>query len=81
MLTDMLSEAVRKHPDKAAIVQGARRVNYAELDELAARTAGGLWHLGVRAGDCVAVVLPNGAEFVAALFAPCSAGGTAPVYI
>jgi long-chain acyl-CoA synthetase len=69
MLTDMLSEAVRKNPGKTAIVQGARRVRYDELDELAGRTAAGLRRLGVSPGECVAVVLPNSAEFVAALFA------------
>src|SRR5580692_4569181 len=69
MLTEMLRKAVASNPRKAAIVQGDRRVRYDELEALAARTAGGLRQLDVRAGECVAVVLPNCPEFVAALFA------------
>jgi long-chain acyl-CoA synthetase len=69
MLTDVLARAVAGSPRKAAVVQGARRVRYNELAELAGRAAGGLRALGVEQGDCVAVVLPNGPELVAALFA------------
>jgi long-chain acyl-CoA synthetase len=69
MLTGMLRNAVAADPDSAAVVQGSRRVRYAELDEWAGRAASGLRRLGIGAGDCVAVVLPNGPEFVASLFA------------
>jgi acyl-CoA synthetase (AMP-forming)/AMP-acid ligase II len=69
MLTGMLQRAVEGNPAKAAIVQGGRRVRYDELDALAGRCAGGLRRLGVGAGDCVALVLPNCPEFVAGLFA------------
>ncbi len=69
MLTDLLSKAVTAHPRKAAIVQGARRVRYDELDALVGQAAGGLRQLGIGTGDCVAIVLPNCPEFVAALFA------------
>jgi long-chain acyl-CoA synthetase len=69
MLTGMLRKAVAANPTKAAIVQGGRRIRYDELDALAGRCAGGLRRLGVEAGDCVAVALPNCPEFVAGLFA------------
>jgi long-chain acyl-CoA synthetase len=69
MLTGLLRDAVASNPAKAAIVQGDRRVRYDELDALARRCAGGLRRLGVVAGDCVAVALPNCPEFVAGLFA------------
>jgi long-chain acyl-CoA synthetase len=69
MLTGMLRKAVEAHPSKAAIVQAGRRVHYSELEELAGRCARGLRELGVGTGDCVAVVLPNCPEYVAALFA------------
>src|SRR5215471_13346871 len=68
MLTGMLSRAVQAGPSKKAIVQGDRRVRYDELHELSARCASGLRGLGVEAGDCVAVALPNSPEFVASLF-------------
>jgi long-chain acyl-CoA synthetase len=69
MLTGMLRKAVEANPAKAAIVQGGRRVRYEDLEALARRCAGGLRRLGVEAGDCVAVELPNCPEFVAGLFA------------
>jgi long-chain acyl-CoA synthetase len=69
MLTTLLRRAVQADPAKAAVVQGNRRVRYDELETLAGRCAGGLRRLGVGAGDCVVVVLPNCPEFVACLFA------------
>jgi long-chain acyl-CoA synthetase len=69
MLTGMLRNAVAADPRKTAIVQGGRRIRYDELEARAGRCAGGLRRLGVGAGDCVAVLLPNCPEFVASLFA------------
>jgi long-chain acyl-CoA synthetase len=69
MLTGMLQKAVAANPGKTAVVQGRRRILYGELDALTRRCAGGLRRLGVEAGDCVAVALPNCPEFVAGLFA------------
>jgi long-chain acyl-CoA synthetase len=68
MLTGLLSRAVEADPAKTAIVQGSRRIRYDELQALAGRCAAGLRWLGIGGGDCVAVVLPNGPEFVASLF-------------
>jgi long-chain acyl-CoA synthetase len=69
MLTALLRRAVTADSAKAAIVQGARRVRYEELEALAGRCEAGLRRLGVGARDCVALVLPNCPEFVAGLFA------------
>jgi long-chain acyl-CoA synthetase len=68
MLTRMLARAAESDPGKIAIVQGSRRIRYDELSALAGRCATGLQRLGVGAGDCVAVALPNCPEFVATLF-------------
>jgi long-chain acyl-CoA synthetase len=65
----MLRSAVEADPSKTAIVQGSRRIRYGELDVLAGQCAAGLHQLGVGAGDCVAVALPNCPEFAVALFA------------
>jgi long-chain acyl-CoA synthetase len=69
MLTRMLRRAVEGDPARAAVVQGSRRVSYGELEARAGRAAAGLRRLGVGPGACVAVMLPNGPEFVAAFFA------------
>jgi fatty-acyl-CoA synthase len=44
------------------------RVSWPEVHTRAQRTAGGLKSHGVRAGDCVALVLPTGPEFFDAFF-------------
>jgi long-chain acyl-CoA synthetase len=69
MLTGMLHKAVEANPAKVAIVQGSMRIRYEELAALTGRCAGGLRRIGVRAGDVVAVILPNAPEFVVSLFA------------
>jgi cyclohexanecarboxylate-CoA ligase len=74
-LRSMLTEAAAEHPDRVAAVDrasgrtGSSRLTYAELDERAHRYACGLHALGVRAGDFVAVMLPNRADFAALVFA------------
>lgn len=74
-LRHLLSSAAAEVPDRTAAVDrtstGQRRasVTYAELDERAHRYACGLYALGVRAGDSVAVMLPNRADFAALIFA------------
>jgi long-chain acyl-CoA synthetase len=69
MLTGMLAKAVAADPARVAVVQGGRRLRYDELHALVGRCAAGLRRLGIRAGDCVALALPNCPEFVASLFA------------
>lgn len=59
----------RHCPDRAAIVFEQRRVTYRELDGLSRAVAGWLASAGVRAGDRVAVHLPNCPQFVVAMLA------------
>ncbi len=58
-----------RYGHRTALVDGQRRVSFAELDERANRLAAGLRELGIGAGDCVLLQLPNGAAFVESLFA------------
>jgi len=58
-----LREAARRAPAKCAIVDGAVRLNYAELLDLTERAARGLYRLGVRPGDVVSIQLPNWYQF------------------
>lgn len=69
MLTAMLRKSVAANPAKIAIVQGARRISYGDLQRAVERYARLLNQEGVGQGDTVAVVLPNCPEFVISLFA------------
>jgi fatty-acyl-CoA synthase/long-chain acyl-CoA synthetase len=65
---DLLVRAATLHPDHAAMVLPEERVTYAQLVERAYGVARGLWALGVRAGDHVGLLAPNGIEYVEAFF-------------
>jgi len=52
-----------------AVIDGDRRIDYGALDATVGRIAGNLARLGVGAGDRVAIVLGNKAEFIAASLA------------
>jgi acyl-CoA synthetase (AMP-forming)/AMP-acid ligase II len=68
-LTDMLAERTARHPDKLALVFKDRRWSYRDFQREANRVAGALHRMGVGKGDKVALVLPNCAEFLFAVFA------------
>jgi len=62
----LLISALRIHSDRAALVFGDEVVSYADLDRRSRCIAGGLHSLGARRGDRVALLLPNGIEYVVA---------------
>lgn len=61
-------------PGACALVQGGRRLSYAELDRLVSAVADALQARGVAHGDRVAVYSPKTVEAVAAMFAVARAG-------
>ncbi len=61
-------------PHKEAVVEGATRRTYAELDGRVTRLAHGLRGLGVSAGDRVATCCVNCSEFIEVLFATARIG-------
>jgi len=66
-LTQLLRKAARERPQDVAIVDGARRLGFAELAERSARLAAALHEFGVRAGDRVGLLAHNShryAEFL-----------------
>jgi acyl-CoA synthetase (AMP-forming)/AMP-acid ligase II len=65
----MLAGRARQHPGKLALIFKDRRWTYGEIQREVNRVAGGLYRLGVSKGDKVALVLPNCAEFLFAVFA------------
>jgi 2,3-dihydroxybenzoate---[aryl-carrier protein] ligase len=68
-LHDMLARSIRAAPERTALVQGERRLSYAQLGEAIDRLARPLIDLGFRPRDRVVFQLPNSIEFVIASFA------------
>jgi long-chain acyl-CoA synthetase len=66
-IVDDLSSAAERDPDQVAVIAGDRELGYGELDRLAGGFAAGLAELGVRRGDRVAVLLPNGIDAAVAI--------------
>ncbi len=62
-------------PDKPALLWQDRSITYAQLDERVTAGAGALQHLGIEAGDRVALMVGNTPAFVEAHFATLRAGG------
>lgn len=69
-----LEQSARRWPHKVALVDGQRRVSYAEMDRLASGVARGLRAAGARRGDRVAVYLENSLEAVGSIFGILKAG-------
>jgi o-succinylbenzoate---CoA ligase len=61
--------AAAMRPDRLAVVDDHERLTYAELEAQARRAAGALAQRGISQGDHVALALPAGAQFCAALHA------------
>ncbi|MEU6478086.1 amino acid adenylation domain-containing protein [Streptomyces sp. NPDC047017] len=66
---DPLDPVAAHHPSLPALLCGARRLTYGELDERVGALAERLGAAGVRPGQPVAAVLPRGTESVVALLA------------
>ena len=67
-LSSVLEHRARLTPDRVAVVCGAQRLTYGELDSQAMRVAAGLHALGIRPGDNVALSCPNVPWFPIAYF-------------
>lgn len=67
-LATLLRESAKKHPAKPAIHINDVTIPYGMLDGMAQKFAGALRGLGVRAGQHVALLLPNVPQFTIAYF-------------
>ncbi len=76
-LGQALDAAAAAHPDRPYVIAEDRQCTYGELAEWSRSLARGLAAEGVAAGENVALLLPNGAELVALLFAVARAGAVA----
>ncbi len=68
-LIDIVAASARDYPDAPALQFFGRETSYAQLQHAIDRAANGLRDLGVRAGDRVAIVLPNCPQHIVAFYA------------
>lgn len=74
LLHELLRDAARAFPHHSAIIFFGRQIRYRELDQLSNRFAHALRGLGIKAGDRVAIVLPNIPQCVIAFYGALKAG-------
>lgn len=68
-LVEIVESSARDYPDAAALQFFGRTTSYRALHEQIERAAAGLRDQGVRAGDPVAIVLPNCPQHIVAFYA------------
>ncbi|HVT64976.1 MAG TPA: FadD3 family acyl-CoA ligase [Mycobacteriales bacterium] len=71
----LVLEAGKKYRDAEAVVDGARRVTFGELADLALSAAGECIRRGVQPGDRVGIWAPNTLDWVVAALGTLAAGG------
>ena len=76
-LAGLLTDAAQAHAERPALLVGDTHITHGELGEAAARWSGFYRERGVRPGDRVAIVLPNGLDYIGALYGALSAGAIA----
>lgn len=72
-----LEDTASEIPHKEAIVLGAQRITYRELDEASNRVANGLLKLGMKRGAHVAILMSHSPEWVINYFGVIKGGGVA----
>ncbi|WP_083884313.1 amino acid adenylation domain-containing protein [Nocardia higoensis] len=73
-LCEILTDAVRAHPDAPAVRSGETALTYRELDRRATRLAAVLTARGARPESFVALALPRSAELIVAMWAVAKTG-------
>jgi len=74
---DALAASARRFGSKPALIFGGEQRTFAELNRRSNQIAHALWDMGVRPGDRVALLLPNGLEFAEMYFGLAKAGAVA----
>ncbi|MDQ3522715.1 MAG: AMP-binding protein [Gemmatimonadota bacterium] len=75
-VADALALFAADDPERPLVLLGHQRLSLGEVDAQAGALAGAMSGLGIGAGERIALVLPNGPEFVLALFAAAKLGAT-----
>lgn len=73
-IADILPAVAEREPGKTALVEGDRRLSYGDLWMRVKALSGTLRRRGIETGGRVALLLPNGIDFVVAYFASVTAG-------
>jgi len=73
--SDILDQTAEEYPNAEAVVYGKDRITYSRLKEKVDTLAKGLIKLGMKAGDHIALWMPNNPEWIYAMFAIAKAGG------
>ena len=76
-LSGLLQRHLSERPDEVVLVDGARRIRYAQFDLLCRQTAAWLRRQGIVPGDRVAIWLPNRVEWLSLVFGLARIGATA----
>src|SRR6185369_857039 len=71
-----IEDNARRFPSKTAIICAGKKLSWSDLDDYAAGFAQHLSRQSIAAGDRVAILLPNGLEFVIAFLAILKLGAT-----
>jgi acyl-CoA synthetase (AMP-forming)/AMP-acid ligase II len=71
---DSLTRAAHRDPDREAVVDGERRMNYREFDDAVNALAHGLIARGYAVGDALALMSGNSLEFLVTYYACAKAG-------
>lgn len=69
MLIRVLNQSVKLFSNHIAIAYGREKISYQELQERIFSLSKGLDSIGINKGDCVAMILPNCANFVISFLA------------
>jgi amino acid adenylation domain-containing protein len=75
LLHQLLEQAAQRHPERPAVVDGKRTIDYGELHRRSDRLAAALVRDGMKQGDRVALLLDKSIEALVALFAVLKGGG------
>lgn len=75
-LGELFASTVHQHPERAALVDGERRLAFVDLDRQSLHVALGLRALGFGCGDVIAYQLPNWWEAVVVFLAAARLGAT-----
>lgn len=74
LVHELLDETAARLPDKTALITDDGSITYSALSDATQRLAGWLVEAGIRRGDRIALMLPNGIPIVTALLAASRVG-------